>query len=75
MQGEQQQIQALEQRGRVQSVDADEGRRGARDEDAELVDGGVGRVEGAVAAEGGAGEGEEEGWGDALVDAVLGDVD
>ena len=56
-------------------MDAEEGRRGAGDEDAELVDGGVGGVERAVACEGGAWEWEEEGWCDALVDGVFGDVD
>ena len=56
-------------------MDAEERRRGAGDEDAELVDGGVGGVERAVACEGRVGEREEEGWRDALVDGVFGDVD
>lgn len=56
-------------------VDADEGGGGAGDEDADLVDGVVGGVEGAVFVEGGGGEWEEQRWGYALVDGVFGDVD
>lgn len=54
---------------------SEKGRGGAGDEDAGLVDGVVGWVEGAVVLEGGGGEGEEQGWGDALVDCVFGYVD
>ena len=56
-------------------MDAEERRRGTGNEDAKLVDGGVGGVERAVACEGRVGEREEEGWRDALVDGVFGDVD
>ena len=56
-------------------MDADEGCGGAGEEDADLVDGVVGAVEGAVLGEGGRGEGKQEGRRDALVDGVFGDVD
>ncbi|MCJ1388474.1 hypothetical protein MMC18_001321 [Xylographa bjoerkii] len=75
LQDEQEQIEALEEGGRVQAVDAHEGGRGAGEEDAGLVDELVGGVEGAVGGEGGGGEGEEERGGHALVDGVFGDVD
>lgn len=41
------QIDALQEAGRVQPVDAEEWRAGARDEDAGLVEKVVGRIEGA----------------------------
>ena len=64
------------QEGRcVEGVDAEEGCGGAGEEDAELVDGVVGWVEGAVLGEGCLVEGKEEGRRDALVDGVFGDVD
>jgi len=56
-------------------VESEEGGGGAGDEDAGLVDGVVGGVEGAVVGEGGGGEGEEEGGGHALVYGVFGYVD
>lgn len=56
-------------------MDADEGRGGARDEDADLVNCVVGAVEGAVFVEGRGVEGEEEGGCDALVYGVFGNVD
>jgi hypothetical protein len=56
-------------------VDADEGGGGAGDEDADLVEEGVGGVEVAVGAEGGGGKWEEEGGCHALVDGVFGNVD
>jgi hypothetical protein len=73
--GEQDEIGDLEKGGDVEMVDSDEGCGGARDEDADLIDGLVGAVEGAVLGEGGRGEGEEEGGGDALIYGVFGDVD
>ncbi len=45
------------------------------EEDAELIDGRVRRVEGAELLEGCRGEREEKGRRDALVDGILGDVD
>lgn len=68
-------IYALEQGGEVEVVESEEGGGGAGDEDAGLVDGVVGGVEGAVVGEGGGGEGEEEGGGHALVYGVFGYVD
>ena len=56
-------------------VDAQEGGRGAGDEDAGLVEEGVGWVEGAVVGEGGGGEGEEEDGVEAEVNGVFGYVD
>ena len=56
-------------------MDTQEGRGGAGEEDADLVDGVVGWVEGAELGEGRVAEGEEQGGTDALVDGVFGDVD
>ena len=56
-------------------VDAYKGRRGARDEDTDLINGIVGAVKGAVLIKGGRLEGEEQRGRDALVDCVLGNVD
>ena len=57
-------------------MNAEEGGGGAGEEDACLVDGGVGWVEGAVGGERGCGrEGEEEDRMDALVDGVFCYVD
>ena len=57
-------------------MDPHEGRGGAGDEDAGLVDGAVDGVELPVLGEGGgAAQGEEEGGGYALVDGVFGYVD
>lgn len=68
-------VEDLQDRGRVERSHADEGEGGARDEDAELIDCTVGWVEGAKVLEGGGIEGEEESWGYALVDGVFGHVD
>jgi hypothetical protein len=65
-------IEDLEDRGRVERADADEGERGARDEDAELVDCAVCRIEGAEVREWAGFKREEKRWGYALVDGVLG---
>lgn len=54
MQEEEEQVEALEEGGEVEIVEADEGGRGAGDEDAELVEEGVEGVELAVGGEGGA---------------------
>lgn len=56
-------------------MQSEEGRAGACDEDAELVEERVEGVEGAVGCEGCGGQGEEERWGYALVYGVFGDVD
>ena len=56
-------------------MDSEEGGGAAGDEDAGLVDGVVGGVEGAVVRERGLWEGEQEGRRDALVDGVFGYVD
>ena len=56
-------------------MDAEEGSRGARDEDADLVEEAIGWVEGAVVVERGGGEGEEEVGDEGGVDGVFGDVD
>ncbi len=56
-------------------MDAKERRRGTRDEDAGLVDGVVGRVEGTIVSEGAFFQGEEKGRCNALVYGVFGDVD
>ena len=68
-------IDALKKRGKIQGLDLDERKRGARDEDAELVDGVVGRVEGTVLFERSFVQGEEKSGRDALVDGILGHVD
>lgn len=73
--GQQDEVEALEQGRRVQGVDAEQGQRGAREEDAGLVEGVVGRVEGAVVAEGGGGERKEERGRYTLVDGVFSHVD
>ena len=59
MSDEQEEISDLQKGGEVKIVDTEERRRGAGEEDAELVDGGVGGVEGAVAGEGRVEEGKE----------------
>ncbi len=56
-------------------MEAEEGGGGAGEEDAGLVDGGVGGVESAVVGEGGGGEGEEESGEDGEVDEVFGEID
>jgi len=56
-------------------VQAVEGSAGARDKHAELVEEGVEGVEGAIGCEWSGLQREEESRGDALVDAVFGDVD
>jgi hypothetical protein len=65
----------LEKRGDVEMVDADKGRAGSRDEDADLVDGVVGGVEGPVLFKGAGVEGEKQGRRHALVDGIFGNVD
>lgn len=75
MEGEECEIEDLEEGREVEVVDAEERGGGSRYEDAALVDGVVGRVECTVVSEWGGGEGEEESWCDALVDGVFGDVD
>ena len=75
LRGEEGEVEELEQAREVEGSDAEEGERGAGEEDAELVDGAVGGVEGAIVFEGGRGKGKEEGGGDTLVDGVFGDVD
>lgn len=52
VQCQQREVEDLQERREVQRVDADEGRAGPGDEDADLVDGVVGAVEGAVFVEG-----------------------
>jgi len=56
-------------------VDTEKGSGGAGDEDADLVDGAIRAVEGAIFGKGGGGEGEEESGCDALINGVLGNVD
>lgn len=56
-------------------MQAVEGSAGARDKHAELVEEGVEGVEGAIGCEWSGLQREEESRGDALVDAVFGDVD
>ncbi len=75
MQEEDKQVGALEEGGEVEVAEAEKGKGGAGEEDAELVEGGVGGVEGAVVREGGGGEGEEEEGVQGLVDGVFGGVD
>ena len=75
LQDEQEQVEALQQGRGVQGVDAQEGRRGAGEEDAGLVGELVGGVEGAVGGEGRAGDWKEERGGHGLVDGVFGGVD
>ena len=75
MKREEDEIGNLKYRRWVEAMDTDERERRARDEDADLVDEGVGGVEGTVRGKWGGGEGKEEGWGDALVDGVFGNVD
>lgn len=58
MENEENEVDALEQRRWVECVKSDEGGRGARDEDAHLVDRVVHRVGIAVGSEGHVGEGE-----------------
>lgn len=53
MQCKQNEIPDLKKRGKVEMVDAYKGRRGARDEDTDLVNGIVGAVKGPVLIEGG----------------------
>jgi hypothetical protein len=65
----------LEEGGKVEVVDADEGDGGAGDEDAELVEEGVHGVELAVFCEGGVFYWEEESGRHALVYSVFCDVD
>lgn len=75
MEDEDAQVNHLEEGGQVEIVDADEGRGGARYENAGLVDGVVGWVEGTEVLEGCFFQGEEECWGNALIYRVFGDVD
>jgi hypothetical protein len=65
----------LKKRWNVEVMYADEWCGGARDEDADLVDGIVCAVERAVLGERRRSKREEEGWSDALVDGILCDVD
>lgn len=75
MENKENKVNALEQRGRVEGVKADEGGRGARDEDAHLVDCVVHWVSIAVGFEGHVTKGEEQSRSDALVDGVFSDID
>lgn len=61
----------MEQGGRTEAMDAEEGQGGPRDEDAGLVEEGVGRVERAIGCERCGGEGEKEDGEEAHVDGVL----
>ena len=56
-------------------VDAYERSRRPRYKDADLVNNGIGAVEGAVFGEGRVSERKEKSWSYALVDGVFGDVD
>jgi hypothetical protein len=75
VEGKQSEVRDLQQRGEVEVVNADKGCRGARDEDADLVDGVIGAVERAVLGEGARVEWEEQGWRYALVNCIFGNVD
>lgn len=74
MHSQKQEIDDLQKGGQVQVMYANEGCGGAGDEDANLVDGVVGRVEGTVFREWRGCEWEEESWCNTLVDGVLGNV-
>lgn len=61
----------MEERGRVERMYTDERRRGSRYKDAELVNSGIRRIEGAVGGERGIWEWKEEGRSDAEVYGVF----
>ena len=75
MEYKEEKIEYLKERREVKVVDAEEGRRGAGEENSRLIDGVVDRVEGPVVGKGSGVQGEEEGWSHTLVDSVFGDVD
>ena len=56
MESQEQEIEDLEERRKVEVVDSEEWSRGAGDEDTGLVDGIVGGVEGAIVLEWGGGD-------------------
>jgi hypothetical protein len=75
VQEEEKEVYALQERGEIQVMEADEGGAGARDEDTELVEEGVEGVELAVGGKWRGREREEKGGRDALVYGVFCDVD
>ena len=75
LRSEQEKIEYLEEGRRVEVVDAEERGRGTRNEDADLVEEVVGRVEGAVMFERGRREGKEQHRVEAEIDGVFGDKD
>ena len=75
MGGQEQQVEDLEQRGQVEIMNAEERGRGAGDKNSDLVEGVVGRVEGAEMLEWGTGQGEEQRGRNTLIDGVFGNVD
>ena len=56
-------------------MDSEKWRAGARDEDSDLVNGVVGWIERSIVFERCFWERKQEGWRDALIDGVFGDVD
>lgn len=74
MRSQQDKVANLQDTWQIQGVEADEGSAGAGDEDADLVDGIVGWIEGTILAERRVVEWEEECRSDALIDRVFGNV-
>ena len=72
---EKEEVEYLQERRRVEAVDADEWGRGTGNEDACLIEEAIGGVEGAVPFEWGRGEGEEQHWVETEIDGVFGNVD
>ena len=75
MECEKEKIKNLKERREVKVVEAEEGRRGAGEENSSLIDGVVDRVEGPVVGKGSGAQREQKGWSDTLVNSVFGDVD
>jgi hypothetical protein len=75
MEGQQHKIDHLQERRQVQIMDAVEWGRGAGYEDANLIDGIIGRVERAEVLKGRFPQWEKQCWSHTLVYHVLSDVD